>query len=106
MQRNLTDESIPETEEEENKEAGSEGQDADVTKEDDGDFIDVVDQGLAIRVSIPTYRLFFEPNTADYFTRKVGVSSNSSSDAAEAKEKANGMKCIKARKDGKRSSTP
>lgn len=77
LQRNLTDESVPENDDEEKKE-GEE-------KEDETDFIDTVDQSLAIRLSVPTYQLFFEPNTSDYFSRKAGVSTNSSTEAAEQK---------------------
>lgn len=42
----------------------------------DGDFIDSIEQGLAARISLPTYKMFFEPGTSDYFSRKVGVTSN------------------------------
>lgn len=56
--------------------------DEDSSNKEANDFIDIVDQGLSARISLSSYKLFFEPKTSDYFTRKVGVSTNSSSELA------------------------
>lgn len=47
-----------------------------------GNFLDIIDQGLAARVALPTFKMYFEPGTFDYFSRKVGVSSNTSTKSA------------------------
>lgn len=72
LQRTLVEESITNDEDEDEESSNKEAT----------DFIDIVDQGLSARISLSSYKLFFEPKTSDYFSRKVGVSTNSSTELA------------------------
>lgn len=81
LQRNLTDESIPDNASTTSENPEKEGEE--VSADGGADYIDIIDQGLTARIALPTYRLFFEPSTEDYFSRKVGVSTNSSTKIAE-----------------------
>lgn len=50
---------------------------------DTDDVIAAVDQGLTARICDSTYKLFFEPNSEDFFSRKVGAAAEGASDAAK-----------------------
>lgn len=48
-----------------------------------GDFIGQVEQGLTARVCSSTYRLFFEANSEDFFSRRVGSIAKDSTPVAK-----------------------
>lgn len=52
------------------------------------DFIGAIDQGLTARVCDSTYKLFFESNSEDFFSRRVGATAESASKAAQEQQQA------------------
>lgn len=85
LQRNLVDESFAESDAAGSDNPKSDNLEGSSSGAPDGDFIDSIEQGLAARISLPTYKMFFEPGTSDYFSRKVGVTSNTTTKKAEEK---------------------
>lgn len=92
LKRNLVDESEDTesyTDEKADGDGNTSGSGADNAENNsNSDFIDEIDQGLAARIALPTFKMFFEPGTSDYFSRKVGVSSNTSTRVSEMQRKA------------------